>query len=118
MGGFQLVSGRGKRQLRGDDFYDVLHRGTIEVPTITEGEIRDKSKGDDIAKAIALLQTLWFAIQAATRIGQGFVVTELEFTTLGHAVLNVFICWCWWKKPLNVDYPVDLHAKRDEKGVD
>jgi hypothetical protein len=118
MGGFQLVSGKGKRRLKERDFFSALMSGGIEVPTITEGEIRDKSKGDDIAKAITLVQTLWFAIQAANCVAQGFPVTELELTTLGHVVLNVLICWCWWKKPLNVDYPVDLHAKRDEKGVD
>ena len=119
MGGFQLVIGRGKyHQLREDYFFLRLYNGAIEIPTITEGEIRDKSKGDDIAKAITLVQTLWFAIQAANRIAQGFTVTELELTTLGHVVLNVFICWCWWKKPLNVDHSVDLRAKRDEKGVD
>ena len=118
MGGFQLVNGRDKRQIKGHDFFEELDRGTIEIPTITEGEIRDKSKGDDIAKAITFIQTLWFAIQAANRVSQGFTVTELEVTTLGHVVLNVFICWCWWKKPLNVDHPVELHAKRNEKGVD
>src|SRR6266478_4371885 len=116
MGGFQLVSGRGKRRLGMSDFFKDLDNGRIELTT--EGEILDKSKGDNIAKAITLVQTLWFAIQAANRVAQGFTVTELELTTLGHVALNVLICWCWWKKPLNVDYPVDLHAKRDEKGVD
>jgi len=115
MGGFQLVGGKGKTQLRGNDFRDELYRGAIDIPTITEGEIRDKSKGDIIAKAITLVQTLWFAIQATNRVAQGFNVTELELTTLGHVVLNVFICWCWWNKPLNVDYPVDLHKRRYEK---
>ena len=118
MGGFQVVSGGSKRQLRRSDFYQHLVEGTIEIPTITEGEIRDKSKGDDIAKTITLVQTLWFAIQAANRVAQGLTVTEFELTTLGHVVLNIFIFWCWWKKPLNVDYSVDLPPKRDEKGVD
>jgi hypothetical protein len=84
-----------------------VYRGAIEIPTITEGE--DKSKGDDIAKAITLVQTLWFTIQAANRVAQGYSMTELELT---------FIYWRWWNKPLNVDYPVDLHAKSDEKEVD
>jgi hypothetical protein len=117
MGGFQLVGEGGKRRLKGRDFISELGNGRIEVPTITEGEIRDKSKGDGIAKAITLVQILWFAIQAANRVAQGFTVTELELTTLGHVVLNFFIFWCWWKKPLNVDYPINLHAKRNEEGV-
>jgi hypothetical protein len=43
----------------------VLINGTIEVPTVEEGEIRDRSKSDQITKAITLIQALWFAIQAA-----------------------------------------------------
>jgi hypothetical protein len=88
----------------------------IEMPTTRE--IQDRGKGDTVAKAITIIQTLWFAIQAAHRVSQGLIVTELELTTLAHVVLNIFIYWCWWNKPLNLQFPidVDVYVKKCEKG--
>jgi len=116
MGGFLLENGSDKQQLRGDEFFEQLRDGKIEMPTITESEIQDRSKSDDIAKAITLIQTLWFAIQAANRVSQGLTVTEFELTTLGHVVLNLFIYWCWWKKPLNVNHSVIVYPKQNKDG--
>jgi len=116
MGGFLLESGSDRQQLRGDEFFTKLIDGEIEMPTIPESEIQDKSKGDDVAKAITLIQTLWFAIQAANRVSQGLTVTEFELTTLAHVVLNVFIYWCWWKKPLNVNRSVAVYSKQNKEG--
>ena len=82
----------------------------VNMPTMRE--IQDKSKGDAVAKTITIIQTLWFAIQAAHRVSQGLIVTELELTTLGHVVLNIFIYWCWWSKPLNLQFPVDVYRKK------
>ena len=86
---------------------------TSDVRMPTMREIQDRSKGDAVAKAITIVQTLWFAIQAAHRISQGLVVTELELTTLGHVVLNIFVYWCWWNKPLNLQFPVDVYRAGD-----
>ena len=86
----------------------------VKMPTMRE--IQDRSKGDAVAKAIAIIQTLWFAIQAAHRVSQGLIVTELELTTLGHVVLNIFIYWCWWNKPLNLQFPVDVYREEDREG--
>ena len=61
----------------------------IEMPTTKE--IQDRGKGDNVAKAITIIQTVWFAIQAAHRVSQGLLVTELELTTLAHVVLNIFL---------------------------
>src|SRR6266478_3952999 len=81
-------------------------------------DIQDRGKGDGLAKAITIIQTLWFAIQAAHRVSQGLTVTELELTTLGHVVLNIFIHWCWWNKPLNLRFPVDVYAKKREESTE
>ena len=118
MGGFQLITPSGKSNLRGNQFMRRVKGGAIEVPDIKEGLIRDRSKSDDIAKAIVLIQTLWFAIQAANRVNQGLTVTEFEITTLGHVVISIIISWCWWNKPLNVEYPIEVyprHHTEDEK---
>ena len=110
MGGLQIVNDDGSKTLR-ESISDVP--SSVEMPSTKV--VQDRGKGDAVAKMIALIQTLWFAIQAAHRVSQGLIVTELELTTLGHVVLNIFIYWCWWNKPLNLRYPIDVyHKKREE----
>jgi hypothetical protein len=41
-------------------------------------------------------------------------VTQFELTTLAHVVLNVFIYWCWWKKPLNINRSVAVLSKAEQ----
>jgi len=110
MGGLRVVAEDGSKKM-------VYSLGSvpnnIEMPT--KKEIQDRGKGDTIAKAITIIQTLWFAIQAARRVNQDLIVTELELTALGHVVLNIFIYWCWWNKPLNLQFPVDVYAKKGEE---
>ena len=85
----------------------------VTMPTMEQ--IQDRGKGDSITKTITIVQTLWFAVQAAHRVSQGLTVTELELTTLGHVVLNILIYWCWWNKPLNLRFPVDVYPKKREE---
>jgi len=113
MGGLRVV-GRGSARKRLVSRLGHI-RSNVEMPTVTE--IQDRSKGDAIAKTITIIQTLWFAIQVAHRANRGLIVTELELTTLGHVVLNIFIYWCWWNKPLSLGFPVDTYVKRREEEV-
>jgi hypothetical protein len=85
-----------------------------DISTITEDVIKDKSKGDAIAKAVVVLQTGWFAIQCAARVSQRLPVTKLELTTLGHTAFISIIYFFWWNKPVGVRYPITLHAKLQE----
>ncbi|KAM6501423.1 hypothetical protein JOM56_004437 [Amanita muscaria] len=109
MGGLQLVSKDGSKHLK----YNLSNvPSDVDMPR--KEEVQDRGKSDNIAKTIAIIQTLWFAIQAAHRVSQGLVVTELELTTLGHVLLNVFTYWCWWNKPLGVRFPIDVYPKSPE----
>ncbi|KAJ7598569.1 hypothetical protein C8J56DRAFT_169201, partial [Mycena floridula] len=75
------------------------------IRTISESEIKDKSKGDALSKGVALLQVLWFIAQGIGRQIQHLPITTLEISTIAFAVLNIFL-WClWWNKPLSVDVP-------------
>jgi hypothetical protein len=74
-------------------------------------EIQDRSKGDEISKGIALLQTMWFMIQCIARARQHLPLTELEIVTLAFASLNVVIRLIWWDKPLDVRYPIKIGPK-------
>ncbi|KAK2463881.1 hypothetical protein APHAL10511_004053 [Amanita phalloides] len=118
MGGFRLVNTDGsKRQLRETSFFNRVHYGEIDIPTVIAKYIHDKSKGDWITKAIVVVETLWFALQIMNRYAQQLPVTELETTALAHVTLNVFIYWCWWNKPVNVMLPIDIPAKRSARDI-
>jgi len=84
--------------------------GKIEFPSISEDEIRDRSKADALGKALAIIQTVWFVAQciARTRV-PGLILTELELVTVAFAVLNAFMYFLWWNKPLNAQTPVAVH---------
>ncbi|KAJ2929677.1 hypothetical protein H1R20_g7406, partial [Candolleomyces eurysporus] len=81
-------------------------RFILENLPITEEEIRDRSKGDELAKAFVIVQTTWFVVQCIARGVQRLTVTELEIVTLAYAALNGAMYFFWWDKPLDVQCPV------------
>ncbi|ESK82944.1 hypothetical protein Moror_11822 [Moniliophthora roreri MCA 2997] len=85
--------------------------------TITEGEIKDRSHADFIAKSIALIQTTWFILQIAAHAAEGLAITELEIVTAGFALLNFGTYILWWNKPLQVQYPVQVTWQQQELDV-
>ena len=103
MGGFMLMDGdRRKGVVTYDMLRDLLREGKIAFPTITEEEIKDRSKADGLAKGIAILQTTWFIAQCISRITQGLITTEVELITVAFAALNGILYFLWWNKPLDV----------------
>ncbi|KAG1750990.1 hypothetical protein EDD22DRAFT_1002366 [Suillus occidentalis] len=103
MGGFVLYAdGEPKFTLKPDLLLDLVSKGSVEMPTITEAEIKDRSKGDGISKSVAILQLVWFIIQLITRHAQGLPVTLLEIDTLGVAALACIAYGFWWKKPKDI----------------
>jgi hypothetical protein len=92
----------------------AISNAPSNVTMPTKEQIQDRGKADNIAKTITIIQTLWFAVQAAHRVSQGLVVTDLELTVLAHVALNIFIYWCWWNKPLNLGFPVEVYVKKRE----
>ena len=54
------------------------------LPDIPEAEITDKSKANDVAKALVLLQASWMLIQTLARLVAGLPVTLLEVNTIAH----------------------------------
>ena len=43
-----------------------------ELPDLSEGEIRSKSKANGLAKALVCIQALWFITQCITRCKSGY----------------------------------------------
>ncbi|KAJ7304594.1 hypothetical protein DFH08DRAFT_976776 [Mycena albidolilacea] len=104
MGGFVSRSGHRpivtKKQIR--DLPEYL----TEICSVDAEDIQDKSKGDALSKGVAMIQGLWFTIQCLARFQQHLPVTNLEVATLAFAVVNVFIWFLWWNKPLDVQRPI------------
>ena len=110
MGGFVLFEERQPKQvLFLSDMERLLKEGRIELPTITEEEIRDRSKGDGLSKAIVIGQTSWFMIQVISRHSQGLDITQVELFTVTLAALNGMMYFLWWNKPLDVRCSIPIH---------
>ncbi|KAJ7318489.1 hypothetical protein DFH08DRAFT_971241 [Mycena albidolilacea] len=103
MGGFVSRIGHHpittKEQLRNIEYISGIQQVEVE-------DIRDKSKGDVLAKGVALTQGLWFISKCLTRVHQHLPVAELEVTTLAFAVINILIWLLWWSKPLDIEQPI------------
>ena len=98
-----------KGVLSPERFSELLTAGKIEFPTIAVEEIEDRSKSDGFSKTIALGQTLWFVAQCISRKAQHLDLTLIELLTLSLAVLNGFMYFLWWHKPLDVRCPVRVY---------
>ena len=69
---------------------------------VKDQTIRDKSKADNLAKGLVLLQVLWALGQCISRFSLGYPVSVLEVHTLVHACCALLMYALWFRKPLNV----------------
>jgi hypothetical protein len=76
--------------------------------TISEGEIKDWSNSDILAKSIILIQLIWFSVQIMARVIQRLPITLLEITTVAYIAVSMILYGIWWKKPKDIRYPVNI----------
>ncbi|KAJ5196185.1 hypothetical protein N7449_006664 [Penicillium cf. viridicatum] len=81
-------------------------------PEIYEDDIKDKSKQDYFAKAIAMLQICWLIFSLITRKIRGLHFSQFETLTLGLAVCGVAVYIIYWYKPQGIGMPIKV-AKRE-----
>ena len=81
------------------------------IPDISEAAIKDKSKADSLAKALACLQATWFIIQCTFRLAQKMPISLLELNTFAHAICALLIYCLWWNKPLDIEEPTVIDDK-------
>ncbi|KAF5309915.1 hypothetical protein D9619_010541 [Psilocybe cf. subviscida] len=92
---------------------ELLRKKAIDVLTVTERDLRDRSKGDAVSKAIVVLQTTWFVVHCIARAAQRLPLSELEVFTLAFVVINVAIYTTWWNKPQGVEVAICVPEKRE-----
>ena len=85
------------------------------LPHIQDGEVRDKSKADGLAKFLVVLQAGWMIIQCIARVQQALPVTLLEINTIGHVICAFALYLLWWNKPLDIKDPYKIVG---EHGLD
>jgi hypothetical protein len=85
------------------------HQLETIIQDTTEEELKDRGKGDVIAKAIVLLQTSWFVVQCIARGFQHLPLTQLEIVTLAYVMMNFFIYIFWLDKPRDVNCPIRVY---------
>ncbi|KAG2338838.1 hypothetical protein BDR05DRAFT_1003916 [Suillus weaverae] len=106
MGGFVLcVDNELQATLTPEQLLHFVREGSVDIPSITEAEIKDRSKGDGLSKCIAILQLVWFVIQLIARYAQNLPVTLLEIDTLAVVTMTCIAYGLWWKKPKDVGRP-------------
>ncbi|KAF8334302.1 uncharacterized protein EI90DRAFT_3121622 [Cantharellus anzutake] len=81
----------------------IKHSGEVAV---SKEEILDRSKGDFFAKLIVAIQLVWFAAQYVGRWAHRLPRSQLEAMTLAYASLSILVCALWWRKPLDVHFPI------------
>ena len=112
MGGFVLSEGPGAHDttvLTPEHFRELLADKEIGFPLISEKEVQDRSKGDGLSKALAIIQTTWFITQCISRKAQGLTTTEIELVTVAFAFLNGIMYFLWWSKPVGVTTSVRIY---------
>ncbi|KDR78848.1 hypothetical protein GALMADRAFT_118323 [Galerina marginata CBS 339.88] len=110
MGGFLLYKGDAAQEtLIPETFKRLLQNGKINFPSITQEKIQDRSKGDGLSKALVVIQTSWFIVQCIARGVQKLDITQLEIVTLAFSLLNGFMYFLWWDKPLDVRCAVPVY---------
>jgi len=115
MGGFLLCKDKKPVvTLTPDELIDLIRSEKVDMPIITEEEIKDRSKGDVLSKGIAILQLVWFIVQLAARYAQSLPISLLEIDTLAVAGLTCIAYGLWWKKPKDVGCPYVVQWKATE----
>lgn len=87
---------------------DLVGTEKLAFPDVSEDEIKDKSKGDEISKAVAALQIYWFYLQMIARTVYRLDMTVIEWTTFQLCVVCSSMYTHWGPKPFNVKCPIVL----------
>lgn len=78
------------------------------LPEVSQEEILDKSKVDELGKLLACTQVTWMIVQVCTRLALQLPITTLEVTAVSHVLCALVLYALWWHKPRKVDSPTQL----------
>jgi hypothetical protein len=117
MGGFVLVCNNVRYRLCAPQFLALLERGFIRLPSLSEDEIKDKSKEDAFTKGWACVQITWLVAYLIGRTVEHLPITTLELFTVGVACCTFFTYGAWFEKPKDVELPTEIYPELGSGGV-
>lgn len=86
----------------------LVEKSHLEYPNLKVGVIWDKNKADAFARALTLLQIVWFFIQCVGRCVQHLALSTFELSTLAFIFCSLNTLFFWRHKPLDVGTPIVL----------
>ncbi|KAK3988861.1 hypothetical protein QBC44DRAFT_328684 [Cladorrhinum sp. PSN332] len=119
--GFFVVMGGLELPLLNEEPKVLSHEGVMwladqaQFLPITTEHILDRSKADNIQKALVLFQVGWMALQCVARKAYGLPLCLLEVHTLVHVGCGFLTYFFWMEKPLDVRSPADVDLTPDIK---
>ncbi|TRX91258.1 hypothetical protein FHL15_007863 [Xylaria flabelliformis] len=90
---------------------------SIKIPSLSEDDLKDKSKTDYFTKALAVIQIAQLLLSLVARAVQHLAVSQLETLTLAFAICGVLTYGCSWYKPQNVKRPIQVFLRRPTEGL-
>ena len=95
--------------LTAKEIFTLRKKGVLQkLPAISEEEIKDKSKSDAFAKAIAVGQILWNVLQIVARAAQHLPSSQLEIAVMAFSACAAIIYGVNWSKPKSAQVPCIL----------
>lgn len=91
----------------------LVQHNYMTLPEISEEDIHDRNKADELARGIAIIQVLWFTANAFGRVAQGLFLTTMELTTLAFVFQMICSSLCWWCKPMDISRPMKICVDTD-----
>lgn len=83
-----------------------------KLPSLLEEEIHDRSKGDALLKALALIHVFWLVLSLVARQVSGLPISQLEIATLAFTAPSFLTYFLTWNKPKDVQTPNYIPAVR------
>ncbi|KAJ7204709.1 hypothetical protein GGX14DRAFT_645945 [Mycena pura] len=86
------------------------------IRAVEEAELWDRSDNDALAKALTVVQLLWFYMQVIARPFQD--IAQVELNTAIFASTSILLWLVWWQKPLDVQRPISISLPGGVKDTD
>ena len=94
------------------DYYTSLE-SRLSFNPFEKKEVSDKDNANNISKAIALSQTIWFIIQCVFRKIYVLPLTLVEVHVCIQIIYAALMTLFWWKKPFDVNNPTVITVDKD-----
>ncbi|KAJ8125739.1 hypothetical protein O1611_g7899 [Lasiodiplodia mahajangana] len=113
MGGFYINANDRHHPLTSRNF--AQHWERINIPCLSEDDLKDKSKTDYFTKALAVIQITQLLLSIISRAVEHLAISQLETLTLAFAICGVLTYICSWYKPQDVKRPIQVSLRDGEE---